>query len=109
MKNTKNIGIDVQAPKETCIDAHCPFHGDIKLRGRTFAGTIIKADTHKSATVEWPRQFYIRKFERYEQRRSRIRVHNPDCIKAKIGDKVRVAECRPISKTKHFVIIEKVK
>ena len=29
------------------------------------------------------------------------------CIDAKEGDKVRVAECRPLSKTVAFVIIEK--
>lgn len=104
---TKNIGIKVKAPKETCKDKNCPFHGDIKLRGRILTGTVIKKDTHKSATIEWTRQHYIPKYERYEVRRSRVRVHNPDCIKAEIGDKVKVAECRPISKMKHFVIIEK--
>ena len=27
---------------------------------------------------------------------------------AKKGNKVRIAECRPLSKTKHFVVIEKI-
>ena len=105
---TKNIGIDVKAPKEVCEDKKCPFHGDIKLRGRTFTGIVVKKDTNKSATVQWERRQYIYKYERYAEKRSKIRVHNPDCIKAEIGEKVRVAECRPISKTKHFVIIEKI-
>lgn len=94
-------------PKEECEDRHCPFHGEIKLRGKIMAGKVIKTDTHKSATVEWERQHYLPKYERYELRRSRVRVHNPSCIKAKVGDKVKIAECRPISKMKHFVIIEK--
>ena len=109
MKNAKNIGIEVEAPKESCVDAHCPFHGEIKVRGRIFTGMVIKTDTHKSATVQWTRRHYLPKYERYELRRSKIRVHNPDCMKAMTGDKVKIAECRPISKTKHFVIIEKVK
>lgn len=106
MKKTKNIGIKTEAPKGSCSDKHCPFHGEIKLRGRTFTGTVTKVDTHKSAKVEWPIRHYIPKYERYEERKSGVRVHNPDCIKAKIGDKVKISECRPISKTKHFIIIE---
>ncbi len=107
MKKAKNIGIDVKAPKEVCTDKKCPFHGSLKTRGRLFTGTVIKMDTHRSATVEWTRQYYLPKYERYEVRKSRVRVHNPDCIKAQIGDKVKITECRPISKMKHFVIIEK--
>jgi len=106
MKTQKNIGINVKAPKETCEDKHCPFHGSIKLRGRTFTGTVKKVDTHKSATVEWEIRRLMPKYERYEVKRSKVRAHNPDCIKAKVGDKVKIAECRPISKTKNFTIIE---
>ena len=37
-----------------------------------------------------------------------MKVHNPDCINAKEGDLVGVVECRPLSKTKNFVIIRKL-
>ena len=30
------------------------------------------------------------------------------CLGLKVGDKVRIAECRPLSKTVSFVVIEKV-
>lgn len=89
-----------------CNDKNCPFHGDIKLRKKSFSGMIIKKDVHKSATIEFSRAFYLPKFERYEKRRTRLRVHNPPCINAKVGDYVIVIECRPISKTKNFVIVE---
>jgi len=52
---------------------------------------------------------FIQKFERYERRHSRINAYNPSCISAKEGDVVKIAECRPLSKTKAFVVIEKVK
>ncbi|MBI2670734.1 30S ribosomal protein S17 [Candidatus Woesearchaeota archaeon] len=107
MKNNVNIGIEVSLPKQACADKHCPFHSGLKIRGRTFNGTIIKKDTHKTAVVEWPRLFYLPKYERYEKRRTRVKVHNPPCINADINDKVTIMECRPISKTKKFVIIEK--
>jgi small subunit ribosomal protein S17 len=105
----RNIGVDVTPPKETCEDKNCAFHGKIGLRGRTFVGTVIGGDTHRTARVEWIRQFYIPKYERYEKRRSKIQAHNPPCINAQKGDKVKIMECRPISKTKNFVIIEKIK
>lgn len=107
MKKQTNIGLEIELPKQSCNDAHCPFHSGLKVRGRIFSGVIIKKDTHKTATVEWPRLFFLQKYERFEKRRSRIRVHNPPCINAAIGDKVTIMECRPISKTKKFVILEK--
>ena len=33
-------------------------------------------------------------------------MHNPDCIDAKEGNLVKIMECRPLSKTKNFVIVE---
>jgi len=105
-KKSKNIGFNVKPPKQTCNDAKCPFHGQLKIRGRVFSGVVIKADMHKSCTVEWPRTFFVPKYERYERRRTRVHAHNPPCINAKKGDRVIIAECRPISKTKKFVVIE---
>lgn len=78
----------------------------LTTRGRTFVGTVIKAKMHQTATVEWERRRYNAKYERYEKRRSRVKAHNP--ISAVHGDKVKIAECRPISKTKKFIIIEKL-
>ncbi|MBW2993417.1 30S ribosomal protein S17 [Candidatus Woesearchaeota archaeon] len=105
-KKTKNIGIKAKAPRRKCNDKNCPFHGTLGVRGRSFTGTIIAKDIHKTVTVEWPRKYFIPKYERHETRRTRIRVHNPECINAEIGDKVKIMETRPLSKTKHFVIIE---
>jgi small subunit ribosomal protein S17 len=51
---------------------------------------------------------YVPKFKRYERRRSRIPSHNPPCIDAKEGDRVIISECRPLSKTVSFVVVEKV-
>ncbi len=107
MKKQKNIGIEVKAPKEKCTDKNCPYHGSIKLRGRTFSGTLISKDTHNSAVVEWDRIIKIPKYERTEKKKSKVSVHNPPCIDAQKGDMVKIVETKPISKTKKFVIIEK--
>ncbi len=108
-KQQKTIGIEVPSPKEKCEDKNCPFHGKLKLRGRIFKGRVVSKDTHKSAIIYWDRQHYIQKYERYEKRKSKIAVHNPKCIDAQAGDEVKVIETRPLSKTKHFVIIQRLK
>ncbi len=77
-------------------------------RGRTFTGTVISDKMTKTVTVEWSRKCYIPKYERYEVRRSRVKAHLPDEFEVVIGDKVKVKETRPLSKTKHFIVIEKV-
>ena len=89
-----------------CDDKNCPFHGSSKIRGRSFIGTLISTKMQKTAIVEWGRRYYLRKYERYEKRRSKVKVHNPDCINAKEGDLVKIVECKPLSKTKNFVIVE---
>jgi len=62
----------------------------------------------KTAIIEWPRRKFIPKFERYLSVRTRVKAHNPENINAVKGDIVKVIECRPVSKTKHFVIVEKL-
>ncbi len=93
---------------ETCKDAHCPKHGSIRVRGRVFTATVLSARAQNTAIVEWERRYHVPKYERYELRRTKINVHNPECINAKPGDIVRISECRPVSRTKHFVITEKL-
>ena len=69
-------------------------------------GVVTTNKAERTITVE--RSFYkfIRKYERYEKRKSRINVHKPDCLHVEVGDSVKIAECRPLSKTKHFVLVE---
>ena len=81
----------------------------INPRGRILVGTVIKKDVFKTATVKVEHSHFIRKYERLEKRKSKIRVHNPENINANIGDTVRIQETRPLSKTKHFIIIEIIK
>ncbi len=102
----QNIGVEVAAPKKTCTDKKCPFHGAVRVRGRQFIGRVISSKMSKTVTVEWSRQKFWPKYERYETLRSRLKAHNPDCINAKDGQVVRIMETRPLSKTKNFTVIE---
>ena len=78
----------------------------LSLRGRTFVGTVISARMQKTVTVEWERKHFLKKYERYEKRKSKVKAHNPGSVNAKEGEVVKIMECRPISKTKNFIVVE---
>ncbi len=102
----RDIGLDVTAPKKECDDPNCPFHGTLPVRGQLLEGKVVSSKIKRTAVVQ--REFTRRssKYKRYERRRSKIHAHNPPCIDVKEGDLVKIAECRPLSKTKSFVIIQ---
>ena len=107
MKNkTTNIGIKVATPKEACTDSQCPFHGNLSIRGATFVGTVRANKMTKTVSIDWERRKVLPKYERYEKKRTKIKAHNPPCINAQEGDVVKIMQCRPLSKTKNFVVIE---
>jgi len=89
-------------------DKNCPFTGGLTVKKELLKGKVIRRDINKSATIEWHRPYYIPKYERYEMRRSRLRVHNPPALDAQVGQTVVVARTRPLSKTKNYVIIHVV-
>jgi len=103
----RDIGLNVKPPENECNDKNCPFHGNLSVRGQVFRGRVVKT-YEKSAVIERELIRYVPKYERYLKKRSKMHAHNPLCIDAKPGDVVTIAECRPISKTKSFVIVEKV-
>lgn len=109
MVNKNNVGLNVKPPKNTCEDAKCPFHGNLKVHGREFVGTVVSDKMHHTVSVSWERRVFVPKYERYLKKLSKVQAHNPECINAKEGDKVRIVECRPLSKLKNFVVLEVIK
>jgi small subunit ribosomal protein S17 len=100
--------LTAKKPKKTCDDVNCPFHGVLSLRRRSLEGIVVSNKMEKTIVVRRDYLKYVPKFRRYERRRSNISAHNPPCLEIKAGDKVKLAECRPISKTVSFVAIEKL-
>ncbi|MFH1285696.1 MAG: 30S ribosomal protein S17 [Candidatus Micrarchaeota archaeon] len=92
-----------------CNDVNCFAHGSIKTRGAVLVGKVVSDKGKRSVIVERHTVKYYPKYERYARSNSRIAAHNPDCIGAKTGDTVKIAECRKISKTKAWTVIEIVK
>jgi len=103
----KDIGIDVKAPATTCVDIHCPFHGTLSIRGQVIDGVVVSDKMKNTAVVERNYMKYDSKYERYMKKTSRYSAHCPPCLQVKAGDEVKIVECRPLSKTVSFVIVEK--
>lgn len=104
----KMVGMGIEPPKEKCSDAKCPFHGELSVRGRAFEGVVVSDKMARTVTVELERMQRVPKYERYERRTSKFHAHNPQCIGAKAGDRVKIMECRRLSKTKAFVVVQKL-
>ena len=102
----RDIGIDVRPPEKVCDDPNCPFHGSLPVRGQIFQGKVKTARMNGSVVVELERLHYVKKYERYEKRFKRISAHLPGCMEVKAGDEVKIMECRPLSKTVSFVVVE---
>ncbi len=102
----KNIGIEAKRPEKECQDNRCPWHGTLALRGRVFIGEVISDKATKTVVVQWHYNHYLKKYERYERRNTTVVAYNPQCINAKKGNIVKIAECRPVSKTKAFAVVE---
>ena len=98
----------VKEPEQECDDPNCPFHGTLSVRGRMLIGDVVSDRMNKSVVVRIAYTKYIPKYERYTRMSNKITAHNTPCLNATRGDRVRIAECRPLSKTKTFVVVEKI-
>ena len=101
------IGLNVPEPEDSCADEDCPFHGSLAVRGQTLEGTVASTDMDKTVVVEREYDVRVPKYDRYMKRRSRVPAHAPTCMELSEGDTVRIAETRPLSKTKSHVVVEK--
>jgi len=120
IKRTKNIERQITKMKDkntkqekenvSCADEQCPFHGSLRARGRSFKGTVIKKLPRRICII-LERTIFIKKYERYMKKRTKIHARLPDCLKDAInlGDYIEVRECRPLSKIIHFVTIKKIR
>jgi small subunit ribosomal protein S17 len=68
-------------------------------------GSVISARMDKSITVLVVRQFKHPLYKKYIRRSARLHAHDElnDC---KEGDTVLIEECRPLSKTKSWRLVE---
>ncbi|MFX1315328.1 MAG: 30S ribosomal protein S17 [Promethearchaeota archaeon] len=110
--SVRNIGIPgVNPPKaRECNDKNCPFHGTTRIRGKITKGVVVSKKSRNTVVIRQDYVQFIKKYQRYERRNSRLVCHLPECLnqEIEIGDMVRIGESRKISKTKAFIILEKL-
>ena len=72
---------------------------------RAVRGSVIRARSDKSITVLVVRQFKHPLYKKYIRRSTRLHAHDESNI-CKEGDTVLIEECRPLSKTKSWRVIQ---
>jgi len=109
MEKEKKSKIAEAKNNEKCNDQDCPFHGNLSARGKTFQG-IVKSKNPRRIMIEFENLVYVHKYERYAEARSKIHARVPKCMEkdVQIGDRVKIQECRPLSKIIHFVVVKKI-
>jgi len=111
--SVRNIGIPGVNPPSNreCNDKYCPFHGSTRIRGKITQGVVVNKKSKNTVVIRQDYVKFVKKYQRYERRNSRLSCHLPECIKndIEVGDLVRVGESRKISKTKAFIVLDKIK
>ena len=72
---------------------------------RTQTGRVVSNKMDKSVTVLLERQIKHALYGKYIKRSTKVRAHDEDNSCGE-GDKVVIAECRPLSKSKSWRVIE---
>jgi len=72
---------------------------------RTKTGRVVSNKMDKSVTVLLERQVKHALYGKYIKRSTRVLAHDEDNSCAE-GDKVMIAECRPLSRSKSWRVVE---
>ena len=105
---TRNIGLPVKELKKIPAknENNNPFNGSLSIRGKIFEGIVINAKAKGSVVIERESLIDFTKFKRFGRSKNKIHAHVPSNLDVQEGDYVVAAECRPISKSVSFVVVE---
>ncbi len=77
---------------------------DKKIKSKQLTGVVVSDKMKDTVVVKVSRFVKHPKYGKYISIDKKFKAHNP-LNTAKIGDKVTIEECAPISKDKHFKVI----
>lgn len=80
----------------------------VGTRGRVFRGTVTKK-FEKRVVVEFERTVKISKYERFAKKRAKLHARFDEGMDVKVGDFVKIRECRPLSKIIKFKVEEVIR
>ncbi len=77
------------------------------MKGKTFIGKVVSTKMNKTVIVLVEHSFAHPLYKKAMRRIKRYACHN-ESLDLKVGDMVSIAETKPMSRRKHFVVIGKV-
>jgi small subunit ribosomal protein S17 len=72
---------------------------------KTLKGTVVSDKMKDTVVVVVERYEKHPRYQKYILSKKRFKAHNPGNT-LKVGDTVVIASCRPISKDKHFMVVQ---
>jgi small subunit ribosomal protein S17 len=78
---------------------------EIAKGGKSLNGVVVSDKMQDTVVVAVTRFIKHPKYRKFVKSVKKYHAHNPDNVK-KEGDKVTIKECKPISKTKNFIVVE---
>lgn len=79
----------------------------VQPRGKEMIGKVVSTGMNKTVIVAVTHSTRHRLYKKAMRRTKHFAAHNESIAVVK-GDHVRIIETKPISKTKHFLVLEKI-
>lgn len=76
----------------------------VQKNKKTLQGVVVSDKMQKTVVVQVERYVKDRKYGKYMKISKKYKAHN-ESGDVKVGDKVMIQECRPLSKDKHFTVV----
>jgi len=77
----------------------------LRNKRKTFIGKVISDKMEKTIIVQVVRQISHPKYKRIIRKFSKFKVHDENSL-AKVGNRVKIMETRPLSKEKRWRLVE---
>jgi small subunit ribosomal protein S11e len=112
IRYVKSVGLGFKTPKAAVegkyIDQKCPFTGNVSIRGRIIRAQVRSTKMKRSIVIRRNYLHFINKYQRYMKRHKNFTVHCSPCFEPAVGDNVIVGQCRPLSKTVRYNVLQVV-
>jgi small subunit ribosomal protein S17 len=83
------------------------MNDEVSKAERSIIGRVVSDKTDKTRTVLVERKVRHPLYGKFIRRSTRLYVHD-ETNESRVGDTVRVRECRPLSRLKRFALVEVV-
>ena len=77
----------------------------VSPKGIVLSGVVVSTKMQKTIVVKVTNFVKHPKYQKYQTSTKKYKVHDENGT-AKMGDNVKIVETRPISKDKHFMLVE---